>query len=291
MQAEALRLWHGLSPEEHEYHYNPQKAVPEFAKYRALRDKPNEIALACPTRVADVKYGSAKLHTLDIYPVGQPNAPVHIFFHGGYWRTQDKANFAYIATPLNQAGICTVIANYALCPEVSLDGVVESALEAIAWTARNIAIYGGDPEQLTLSGHSAGAHLGAAALATDWTAYGLPAQLLKAATLISGIYDPAPAVLTSVNAELQLTAEQIVRHDYERQAPLILCPTQIIAGGREPWQFIDQSYRYAHHLHRHGGDPGVAVSPGFNHFSIIDQYLDLDSDVLRAILRMAKRNV
>ena len=106
-----------------------------------------------------------------------------------------------------------------------------------------------------------------------------------------GIYDPAPAVLTSVNAELHLTTEQIARHDYERQPPLILCPTQIIAGGREPWQFIDQSYRYAHHLHRHGGDPGVAVSPGFNHFSIIDQYLDLDSDVLRAILRMAKRNV
>jgi arylformamidase len=245
-------------------------------------------ALASLVRIADLSYGPHKLNTLDVYPVIKPNAPVHIFYHGGYWRAQDKQNFAYIAAPLTAEGICTVIANYSLCPEVTLDGVVASALEGLAWTARHIAQYGGNPDQITLSGHSAGAHLGAAALSTDWTSFNLAPDLVKAATLISGIYDPSPAILTSVNADLRLTEEVMERHNYEKKTPKIICPTRLIAGGREPWQFIDQTYRYAHHLHRHGGDPGVAVSPGFNHFNILDQYLDPQSDVMRAILGMAK---
>jgi len=288
MYIKSRPIWEGLSPQEHEHQYNPQVAVPDFAKYRATREGPNVHALASLVRIADLSYGPHKLNTLDVYPVIKPNAPVHIFYHGGYWRAQDKQNFAYLAAPLTAEGICTVIANYSLCPEVTLDGVVASALEGLAWTARNIAQYGGNPDQITLSGHSAGAHLGAAALSTDWTSFNLAPDLIKAATLISGIYDPSPAILTSVNADLRLTDEVTERHNYEKKTPKIICPTRLIVGGREPWQFIDQTYRYAHHLHRHGGDPGVAVSPGFNHFNILDQYLDPQSDVMRAILGMAR---
>lgn len=289
MLSKSHPIWEDLSPQEHEYHYNPQNAVPDFAKYRANREAPNAHALASLGRIPDLSYGPHELHTVDVYPTHQPDAPVHIFYHGGYWRAQDKQNFAYIAAPLTAAGICTVIANYALCPEVTLDGVVESAMESLAWTARHIGQYGGNPDQITLSGHSAGAHLGAAALATDWTSFKLPPDLVKAATLISGIYDPSPAILTSVNADLRLTAELMEKHNYEKKTLRIICPTSLIAGGQEPWQFIDQTYRYAHHLHRHGSDPGVVVSAGFNHFNILDQYLDLQSDVMRAILGMASR--
>ncbi len=277
-------IWEGLSPQEHEFHYNPQNAFPDFAVYRARRDPANQAALAGLRRVADQSYGPHRLDTVDIYPAAQPHAPVHLFFHGGYWRAQDKANFAFLAAPLTAAGVCTVVVNYPLCPEVTLDVVVASSLAAIAWTAREIARFGGDPERITISGHSAGAHLCSAALATDWRAHGLPTDLIKGAVLISGIFDPAPAVKTTVNAELNLTPEIIRRHDYETQPPQRICPTWIIAGGLEPWQFIDQSFRYAHHLHRHGADPGVIVSPGFNHFDIIDQYLQPGSDVMRSVM-------
>jgi len=284
-------IWEGLSTEEHEFHYNPQHAVPDFAVYRARREAPNEAALRDLKRIADVAYGQHRLDTVDIYPApADTGAPVHIYFHGGYWRAQDKSNFAFLAAPLTAAGICTVVVNYPLCPEVTLDQVVASARESIAWTARHIVEHGGDPKRITISGHSAGAHLCAAALATDWSSYGLAADLIQGAVLISGIFDPAPAVRTSVNAELRLTPDIIARNDFERQPTRVICPTWIIAGGREPWQFIDQSFRYAHHLHRQGGDPGVIVSPGYHHFDILDQYLEPHSDVMRSIMSVARKN-
>jgi arylformamidase len=281
--ADDRRIWDGLTPTEHEFQYNPQNAVPDFRSCQAAREAPNAAAQARLRCMRDQVYGPDPLHKVDIYPASRAGAPVHLFFHGGYWRAQDKRNFAFVAAPLVDAGLCAVIVNYALCPKATLDDVVESARAALAWTAGAIATHGGDPARITLSGHSAGAHLGAALLATDWLSRGLPADLVKGAVLISGIYDPAPARHTSVNAELHLTDDVIARHDYERIAPRILCPTWIVAGGTEPWHWIDQSFRYAHHLRRHGGDPAVIVSPGFHHFDILDQYRDPRSDISRAV--------
>jgi len=282
-------IWHGLSAEEHEAQYNPQRSVPDFMAYGARREAPNERARVL-RRHADVAFGPGALHKLDIYPADRPQAPVHIFLHGGYWRGQDKQNFAFVASELVPRGITTVVANYDLCPAVTLDGTVSSALASIEWTARNIATYGGDPALITVSGHSAGAHLSAAALATDWSARGLPHDLLKGGVLISGVYDPAPAALTTVNAEIRLTDEIAARHNYERITPLARCPVWLVAGAAEPWHWIDQTYRYAHHLHRHGRSPGVIVVPQRHHFDIIDQYLDPASDIIRCILGLAGKS-
>jgi arylformamidase len=62
----------------------------------------------------------------------------------------------------------------------------------------------------------------------------------------------------------------------------------VIAGADEPWHWIDQSYRYAHHLHRHGIAPGVVVSPGYHHFNIMNQYAASDSDVMRCVLSLPR---
>ncbi|MGE0718118.1 MAG: alpha/beta hydrolase [Alphaproteobacteria bacterium] len=278
-------LWQGLSTDAHELQYNPQRAVPTFADNQARRAPANERARATLERRADLAFGDHPLHRLDFYPVpGEVRAPIHVFLHGGYWRAQDKQNFAFVAEHLVGHGIAAAIVNYELCPASTLDGTVGSALEAIAWTARHAADHGGDPDRLTLSGHSAGAHLGAAALATDWTLRDLPADLIKGAVLVSGIYDPAPAERTTVNAEIRLTPALIRRHDYERNPVRARCPVWVVAGGREPWHWIDQSYRYAHHLHREGLDPGVLVLPGRHHFDILDEYMDAGSDLMRRLL-------
>ena len=284
---EQSRPWAGLTAGEHEFHYNPQAAVPDFKQSQARREAPNAAARAQLRCIADLAYGDHPLQRLDVYPAAAAGAPAHLFLHGGYWRAQDKQNFAFLAAPLVARGVCAVIVNYELCPASTLDGVVGSALAAIDWTSRNIARHGGDPDRLTISGHSAGAHLAAAALATDWTARGLRGDVIKGAVMISGIFDPAPARATSVDVDLRLTPELIARHDYERAIPRVTCPSWIIAGGREPWHWIDQSFRYAHHLRRHGGDPGVIVSPGFHHFDILDQYRDSASDVARAVMAIA----
>jgi arylformamidase len=287
----AAPLWDSLSPEEHEFQYNPQCAFPNFAEYRKLREPANEAARRTLRHQADVPYGDHPLRKLDIYPAEAPGGvlpPVHVFFHGGYWRAQDKAAFAFIAAPLVAKGVTCVVANYELCPDSTLDEVADSALAAVEWVSRNVGSHGGDPARVSLSGHSAGAHLCAEAVAADWRARGLDPSFLRGATMISGIFDPAPAMRTTVNAQLRLTAEIAGRRNVERRSPVVDCPVAIFAGGLEPWQWIDQSFRYAHHLRRHGRDPEVHVLPGYNHFDIVQEYLEPGSPILRAVLRMAR---
>lgn len=278
-------LWSGLTPEEHEFQYNPQRAFPDFDRYRAHRQPANAAALETLACHRDVAYGEHPLRKVDIYPASaEAPAPVHVFLHGGYWRAQDKANFAFVAGALVPLGITTVVANYELCPDSTLDGVAASAIAALGWIGRNIADYGGDPARITLSGHSAGAHLGAEVIAHDWAAEGLPRDLLSGATLISGLFDPAPARLTTVNDQLNLTEETIARRNVEIRPPLVRCPVAILVGGLEPWQWIDQSYRYSHHLHRSAYTFDLHVVSRRNHFDIIDEYLDPESLTMRAIL-------
>lgn len=278
-------IWSTLTPEEHEFQYNPQKAFPDFARYRSVREPANAKALSELTRHADISYGDHALRKLDVYPADEgAKAPVHVFFHGGYWRAQDKENFAFIAGMLVPRGVTTVVANYELCPASTLDEVADSALAAMSWIFRNVGDFGGDPDRVTLSGHSAGAHLGAEIVAHDWGTEDRSGAGLKGATLISGIFDPAPARLTSVNGELNLDEETVLRRNVEVRPPRLECPVALLCGGLEPWHWIDQSFRYSHHLRRHGQDPAVHVLPGRNHFDILDEYLSGESQTMRAIL-------
>jgi len=278
-------IWSLLSPEEHEFQYNPQKAFPDFSRHQEARTPLNVQARRELVAHLDVRYGTHPLHTLDIFPAG-PGAPAHLFLHGGYWRAQDKQNFSFVAGALVPRGITTVIANYELCPASTLDGVVDSALAAFAWTCRHIGDYGADPQHISVSGHSAGAHLVAEILATDWSVHGFD-TVLQGATMISGIFDPTPVITTSVNAQLHLNAEIASRHNMECRPPAVHCATTMIAGGLEPYQWIEQSFRYSHHLRRHGHDPAVHVVPGYDHFSILTQYLNPGSTVMAAVLTHA----
>lgn len=275
-------IWATLTPEQHEFQYNPQHAFPDFAQSRARREPANEAARRDLVRHPDIAFGDHPLRRLDIYPAAEPDAPVHVFYHGGYWRAQDKSNFAFIAGALVPHGITTVVMNYELCPASTLDGVVESAIAGFAWVVRNIGDHGGDPARITLSGHSAGAHLGASILAHRWPD---PSAIgLTGAVLTSGIYDPAPAILTSVNADLHLDAAIAARHNVETRAPVLRPDVAILAGSREPDQFVDQSFRYYRNLRAHGFEPALHVLAGHDHFDILDEYLDPTSLTMRTIV-------
>ncbi|MCW3474329.1 alpha/beta hydrolase [Limobrevibacterium gyesilva] len=288
--SERTPIWSGLTEEEHEFQYNPQRAFPNFAEYRVLREPANQAARTSLRMAADIAYGDHPLRKVDIFPAertGDALSPVHMFFHGGYWRAQDKEAFSFIAGALVAHGITTVIVNYELCPQSTLDAGADSAICAVEWTHRHIGEYGGDPNRVSLSGHSAGAHLGAEILAVDWRARGIDPSFIRGAVLISGIYDPEPAMRTTVNQQLRLTPEIVRRRDVERRTPLVQCPVTIYVGGLEPWQWIDQSFRYSHHLHRHGWDPEVHVLPNYNHFDILQTYLRPQDPVLAATITKA----
>ncbi|MDB5416365.1 MAG: alpha/beta hydrolase [Rubritepida sp.] len=279
--AEAART----DPARYERAYNPRAAVADLQAVLDARAPFNARAMAEGDRVADLAYGPHPRHRLDIWrPAGPGSHPAHLFFHGGYWRSGDKANFAYLGAVLAELGITTAIANYELCPASNLDAVVASALSAFAWVTRHIGEYGGDPVQLTLSGHSAGAHLCAAILA-DPTLM-LPAGVrLLGTTMLSGAFDPSPAVYAGVNAEIGLTSEVAARQNLERKPPRLRGPISILVGGDEPQEWIDLSLRYAAHLRDFSWDPSFAIVPDRHHFSILDDYRDAGGAVQRSILQ------
>ena len=289
--SEARPAWMELPREEHEFQFNPQRAFPNFKDVQEKRSAVNAKARSSLAAQLDLPYGEHKLRRLDIFPAmaAERAAPVHVFVHGGYWRAQDKENFAFVAAELVRRGITTVVINYELCPGSTLDLVADSALAAIEWVNRHIAEYGADPRRISILGHSAGAHLCAGALAADWRARNIDPSFISGVVLVSGIFNPAPAMHTTVNADLHLTPEIVARHDVERRVLTVDCPISVLVGGLEPWMWIDQSFRYSHHLRRQGLDPEVLVQPGYTHFDIINQYLDAESQLLRAVLRMAAR--
>jgi acetyl esterase/lipase len=131
---------------------------------------------------------------LDLYlPKGLKDYPVLFFVHGGAWIRGNKDHFGmYSALGLYWArhGVGMVVPNYRLSPGVQHPEHIKDVARAFAWTQKNIARYGGSPEQIFVAGHSAGGHL-VALLATDESylkAERLSLHNIRGVIPISGVY-------------------------------------------------------------------------------------------------------
>lgn len=93
---------------------------------------------------------------LDLYhPADTTGLPVIVWFHGGGLTGGEK----FIPEELEQSGYVVVAPNYRLIPNVEIDSCINDAAEAVAWTINNISNFGGDPDKIFVSGHSAGGYL------------------------------------------------------------------------------------------------------------------------------------
>ncbi len=114
------------------------------------------------TRVSDVAYGEAAHQTLDIYlpTKDTKDAPVIVFFYGGGWTDGEKAQYRFVADRFTRKGYVVVIPDYIKYPDAGFPVFIEDGAKAVAWTLTHIGAYGGNPKQVVLMGHSAGAHMG-----------------------------------------------------------------------------------------------------------------------------------
>ncbi len=125
---------------------------------------------------------------------GAKAAPVLVFFYGGSWKMGDRDFYDFFGRALASEGFVVVIPDYRLTPQVRFPAFVEDAAAAVAWTQHNINKYGGDPAQISVSGHSAGAHL-AAMLTLDpqWLAKaGARSDAIRSFVGLAGPYDFLP---------------------------------------------------------------------------------------------------
>ncbi|PYO19227.1 MAG: alpha/beta hydrolase [Candidatus Rokuibacteriota bacterium] len=232
----------------------------------------------------DVPYGSHHAERLDVFlPERSGPAPVHVFIHGGYWHRLDKADFSFVARAFREAA--TVVVNYALVPSVDLDELVRQVRASIAWVHANAKTFGGDPDRITASGHSAGGHLVAMLLATDWAQFGAPADAVKAGCAISGLYDLEPIRLCYLNDVLALSPEAAQRNSPVLLKPRGRAPLVLTVGADEGPEYLRQTNDLAAAWRGHGAPVEIVDAPGFDHFSIIAQLERADSTLARTIRR------
>lgn len=232
----------------------------------------------------DVPYGAHHAERLDIFPATRPGpAPVHVFIHGGYWQRMDKADFSFVARGLGPAGAATVVINYGLVPSIDLDTLVRQCRAAVAWVHRHATEWGGDPGRISISGHSAGGHLVAMLLATDWPALGVPADVVKSGCAISGLYDLEPIRLCYLNQVLALTPEVAQRNSPVLLAPSRPTPLILAVGGAEGPEYHRQTDALAAAWRTRGVPIEVMDLPGHDHFSIVAELESPFSSLARAI--------
>lgn len=223
----------------------------------------------------DLAYGAGPDERLDLFTTARANAPVLVFLHGGYWRSLDKADHSFVAPSFVADGALVVVPNYSLCPATSMDRILLQTAQALAWTWRNAAFYGGDPQRIVVIGHSAGGQLAAMLLCCLWPLLGadLPADLVKAAMSISGLHDLEPVRRSPyLQRDLHLTPA-LVRKLSPAYLPAPHASLYAVAGGLESEEFLRQNRL----IRQAWGAKAVPVCepiPDRNHLTILDDLAD-----------------
>jgi len=233
----------------------------------------------------DVVYGPDQDEKLDVFIASQPDAPCLIFIHGGYWRGSDKSEFSFIAKAFAKAGVTVFLLNYGLAPRVTLETIVSQVHRGIQWVYDNAHQYGGNPEQLYLTGHSAGGHLTAMMMTQSWK--NRQDSIIKGAITFSGLFDLEPLVQASfLNTILQLDITRARQLSPINLSPLKDIPFWTCVGGDESEEFHRQNQLIAKTWPGHF--QGDISMPKCNHFDLMDALAQPDSKIYQAVLGMLK---
>jgi arylformamidase len=275
-----------LTPELVERGYNLRAAVPDHPQWFERYAQTSAEARAEFSPRLDLRYGAGRKETLDLFlPAGSP-AATFVFIHGGYWRALDKSDFSFVAPPFLARGIAVAVLNYDLCPEVGIATIVDECRRAIVWLAREGKTQGANGEHIVVGGHSAGGHLTAMLVATDWKVAGLERDPIVGGVSLSGVHDLTPMVLFSYNVDLRLDEQEAARLSPDRLHPRSSAPVLMAVGGEETGEFLRQTRLLweAWPANRPAGDDAPFVVPGRNHFAVVADFGDPRSELIRRTL-------
>lgn len=246
----------------------------EKAEYKELKD--------IPYRTAGDEYALERCKLDIYYPETAPadGAPVVVWFHGGGLTGGQKE----IPERLRHAGYVVMAPNYRLLPKVEIDGTLDDAAAAVEWAFRNCRDYGGSPEKIFVTGHSAGGYL-TAMLGLDKSlldAYGIDADS------IAGLI-PFSAQTISHFSYRDMNGIGNLQPTIDKYAPLFHVrkdapPLILITGDREQeifgryeenaylWRMMRLNGHPETYIYEIGGhDHGAMVEPSFH---ILRQWID-----------------
>jgi arylformamidase len=270
-----------MQPIDYEAEYNNRARVPEHPGLIEGWQRDAAAWRAAAKGDWSVPYGDGPRMTLDV--VGDGAGPVAMFVHGGYWMALDRSFFTHMARGLNARGVTLVIPSYDLCPAVGIGDIVEEIRQACVFAWRRFE------KPLTVAGHSAGGHLAACMLATDWPALSpdLPAGLVRSAYALSGLFDLAPLVQTSMNATLRLTPEEALRLSPVAWTPPRGLTLDAVVGGAESGEYLRQSRDITDVWGAGGVRTRCEAVEGENHFTVIAPLADPASAMTKRVAMLA----
>ena len=95
-------------------------------------------------------------------PLGQSNLPVLMYFHGGAFIYGTPEQYDFIFYPMAVAlNISIVSVDYRLAPEHPFPAALEDAYDALLWVAQEAGQLGGNKENISIGGSSAGGTIAA----------------------------------------------------------------------------------------------------------------------------------
>ena len=260
-----------------EAQYNNRALVPDHpVVMQRWRETAGAARAATPP--LGIAYGHGPREVMDLFEAA-PGAPVAVFLHGGYWQALDKDWFSGLAPALLAQGVSLAIPSYDLCPTVRLGVIlrqVRAAVEAVRERTGTRPV---------VFGHSAGGHMAACMLSEGRA---------SAAVAISGVFDLAPLIPTSLNTALDLDErEAAALSPIHWPVPNGSTPggtvLDCLVGADESPEFLRQSRMMADHWGGQGVETRYEALPGLNHFTVLDPLFDADSGMLRRIVDLAKQ--
>ena len=275
---------------DYEAEYNNRARVPEHEEIflRWARDAENYRADALEEGRAELglAYGDTPRQTVDLFlPQGGAAAPLAVFVHGGFWRSLDPSLFSHVARGLNARGIAVAVPGYDLCPIVTIADIIEQMRRVCVflWQRRG--------QRMLVYGHSAGGHLAACMVATDWPSLypKAPADLVSTGYAISGLFDLIPLLKTSTNQDLKLNTEtaRAASPQFWPLPPGRVLET--VVGAMESSEFIRQSRAVAEAWRQGGAETRFAEIAAMNHFTIVDGLADPQNPMTVRVSELAQR--
>jgi arylformamidase len=272
---------------DYEAEYNVRARVPEYEEIfaRWSREAEDYRAEALKARRAELglSYGSSPRQTIDLFlPRPDVTAPLALFVHGGYWRSLEPAMFSQMARGINAHGVAVAVAGYDLCPEVTIKEIIDQIRHACLFLWLRTG------QRMIAYGHSAGGHLAATMLATQWHELypKTPPDLVHAAYSVAGIFDLRPLVHTSMAVDLRQDEASA------REVSPIFWPApqgrsfDAVAGSSETNEFRRQSRAIAEQWGKHGARTRNEERPG-NHFTVLDALSDPESAMTARVAELA----
>lgn len=275
---------------DYEAEYNNRARVQEhpeiFARWTRDAELFRDESLKSGRAELGLYYGDTPRQYFDLFlPEAGAAAPLAIFIHGGWWRSLDPSFYSHVARGPNARGIGVAVVGYDLCPNVSIADIIEQMRRACAFLWQRFS------RRMLVYGHSAGGHLAAAMVATDWASLypKAPTDLIPAGYSISGVFDLTPLVGISVNQDLRLDAAKA------RDVSPVFWPVQsgsifdAVVGGLESSEFKRQSQIIAQAWRQAGAQTRYEEIAGANHFTVIELLADPQSAMTARVAELARQ--